>query len=311
MTAGNAIGTMLLLRAAQGQRSRLAQSPHARAGAARRLAAAAGLDPGAPAAAAQLRAAGAREGTNGLAIAALVCAIASLGLLVLSVGLSFMLSLPLGLAGWACAARAPKDVRPGQLKTGQVLAIIAVALSVTAAIAWVVLMAAGYSPEDLQRSLEQELSGSDRARSYSQRVTPNPFIKQYLMTAGPDAGAAGASRRRWPSRCSTTARPPSSSSTSACWRKLPGGLPDRQRRADVRRQRLGRDGVGRRQPRPPRHAGARLRRRQVRRALDRARRGLRRRRRPLRAGLGRAPRPGRDRPPAGREPGRSRSSSPR
>ena len=47
--------------------------------------------------------------------------------------------------------------------------------------------------------------------------------------------------------------------------------------------------------------GARRRRRQVRRALDRARRGLRRRRRPLRAGLGRAPRPGRVRPPAGRE----------
>ena len=37
------------------------------------------------------------------------------------------------------------------------LAIIAVALSVAAAIAWLVLMAAGYSPEDLQRSLEQEL----------------------------------------------------------------------------------------------------------------------------------------------------------
>ena len=88
------------------------------------------------------------EGTNGLAIAALVCAIASLGLLVLSVGLSFMLSLPLGLAGWACAARAPKDVRPGQLKTGQVLAIIAVALSVAAAIVWVALMAAGVTPDD-------------------------------------------------------------------------------------------------------------------------------------------------------------------
>ena len=70
----------------------------------------------------------AEEGTNGLAIAALVCAVSSLGLLVLSLGLSFILSLPLGLAGWACAARAPKDVRPGQLKTGQVLSIIAVAL---------------------------------------------------------------------------------------------------------------------------------------------------------------------------------------
>jgi NADH:ubiquinone oxidoreductase subunit K len=98
-----------------------------------------------------------QQGSNGLAVAALVCAISSLGLLVFSLGLSFLFSLPLGLTGWVCAARAPKDVRPGQRKTGQVLAIVAVALSVAAAIAWLLLMAAGYSPEDLQRTLEQEL----------------------------------------------------------------------------------------------------------------------------------------------------------
>ena len=97
------------------------------------------------------------QGTNGLAVVALVCAISSIGLLVFSLGLSFVFSLPLGLAGWVCAARAPKDVRPGQRKTGRWLAIAAVALSVAAAIAWLALMAAGYSPEDLQRSLEQEL----------------------------------------------------------------------------------------------------------------------------------------------------------
>ena len=74
-----------------------------------------------------------------------------------SLGLSFLFSIPLGLTGWVCAVRAPKDVRPGQRKAAKVLAIIAVALSVAAAIAWLVLMAAGYSPEDLQRSLEQEL----------------------------------------------------------------------------------------------------------------------------------------------------------
>jgi NADH:ubiquinone oxidoreductase subunit K len=104
------------------------------------------------------------QGTNGLAVAALVCAISSIGLLVFSLGLSFLFSLPLGLTGWVCAARAPKDVRPGQRKAGQVLAIVAVALSVAAAIAWLVLMAAGYSPEDLQRSLQEEL---DRQRQSS------------------------------------------------------------------------------------------------------------------------------------------------
>jgi len=98
-----------------------------------------------------------QQGTNGLAVAALVCAISSLGLLVFSLGLSFLFSIPLGLAGWVCAVRAPKDIRPGQRQAAKVLAIIAVGLSVAAAITWLALMAAGYSPEDLQRSLEQEL----------------------------------------------------------------------------------------------------------------------------------------------------------
>jgi NADH:ubiquinone oxidoreductase subunit K len=98
-----------------------------------------------------------QHGTNGLAVAALVCAISSLGLLVFSLGLSFLFSIPLGLTGWVCAVRAPQDVRPGQRQAAKILAIIAVALSVAAAIAWLALMASGYSPEDLQRSLEQEL----------------------------------------------------------------------------------------------------------------------------------------------------------
>ena len=105
-----------------------------------------------------------QQGTNTLAVAALVCAISSIGLLVFSLGLSFLFSIPLGLTGWVCAARAPQDVRPGQRKAAKVLAILAVALSVAAAIAWLALMAAGYSPEDLQRSLQEEL---DRQRQSS------------------------------------------------------------------------------------------------------------------------------------------------
>ena len=96
-------------------------------------------------------------GTNGLAIAALVCAISSIGLLVLSLGLSFLFSLPLGAAGWVCAVKADPAIQPGQRKTGLVLAIIAVALSVTAAVVWIVLIAAGFSVEELQHNLEQEL----------------------------------------------------------------------------------------------------------------------------------------------------------
>ena len=95
-------------------------------------------------------------GMDGLAVAALVCAVVSLGLLVFSLGLSFFLSLPLAGAGWVLAARSG---RPGSSRT---LSIIAVALSVTAAIVWIVLIAAGVSVEELQRNLEEELERQRR-----------------------------------------------------------------------------------------------------------------------------------------------------
>jgi len=105
----------------------------------------------------------AETGTNGLAIAAIVSGIASIALLVLSLGLAFPFSLPLGITGWICALRARVDVRAGQRKAGLVLAIAAVALSAIAAVVWVVLISAGYSVEELQQSLERELERQRRA----------------------------------------------------------------------------------------------------------------------------------------------------
>ena len=104
-----------------------------------------------------------RQPRNGLAITATVCAITSMTLLVFSLGLSFFFSLPLGITGWVCAARSDPELNPGQRKTGQVLSIIAVALSVGAMLAWLLLIAAGFSPEELQRNLEQELERQRRA----------------------------------------------------------------------------------------------------------------------------------------------------
>jgi hypothetical protein len=104
-----------------------------------------------------------QEGTNGLAVAGIVCAVSSIALLVISLGLSFVFSLPLGLTGWVCAARAPTDVRPGQRKTARILAIVAVGLSLAAAVIWLVLMAAGFSPEELQHDLQRELDQQRRS----------------------------------------------------------------------------------------------------------------------------------------------------
>ena len=106
-----------------------------------------------------------QQRTNGLAIAALVCAISSIGLLVLSLGLSFPFSLPLGISGWICAVKARIDVRSGQRKAGLVLAIAAVTLSVLAAVAWIVLIAAGFSVEELQQNLQDELDRQRRTGS--------------------------------------------------------------------------------------------------------------------------------------------------
>ncbi|MEO8686903.1 MAG: hypothetical protein ABI611_01630 [Solirubrobacteraceae bacterium] len=105
----------------------------------------------------------AEQGTNGLAIAAIVCAISSIALLVLSLGLSFPFSLPLGISGWICATRARIDVRGGQRRAGLVLAIAAIALSALAALVWIVLIAAGFSVDELQRNLENELQRQRRA----------------------------------------------------------------------------------------------------------------------------------------------------
>jgi hypothetical protein len=92
-----------------------------------------------------------RPPANGLSIAALVCSIASLALLALSLGLSFFFSLVLGIAGWVCAARS------GQSGGGKTLAMVAVGLSVVAALVWLALFLAGFTPEELQRELEDYL----------------------------------------------------------------------------------------------------------------------------------------------------------
>jgi hypothetical protein len=93
--------------------------------------------------------------TSGYSVAALVCSISSLGLLILSLGLSFVISLPLAIAGWVCAVKARRV--GGQGQTGLVLSMVGVALGVAATIVWVTLIAAGFSLEEFQRNLEEEL----------------------------------------------------------------------------------------------------------------------------------------------------------
>ena len=233
---------------------------------------------------------------DGLAVAGLVCAVSSLGLLVFSLGLSFFFSLPLGGAGWVCAARSaaprrgedPLDHRrrPQRHRRGRV------------------------GDPDLGRLQRRGAPAQPRAgaRTAATAVVANLNARdpEPVREAVPDDRRADA---RAPGRLAGDGRPDALPPGPELRRALragagqaAAGLPDRERRPHLRRQRLRRHGVRRRQPRAPRQAGARRRRRQVRRALARAGRRPRGRGRALRAGLGRAPRPRRVRPPADREP---------
>jgi hypothetical protein len=116
---------------------------------------------------------------NALAITSLVLSISSLVLLVLSVGVSFTISLPLSAGAWLCAVRAKRALRDGrahggegQAKAGLVLAIVGVALSVVAMIVWIALIASGFSVEELRDNLEREL---ERQRQ-RQRGSDDPVV---------------------------------------------------------------------------------------------------------------------------------------
>lgn len=117
---------------------------------------------------------------NGLAIAALVLSISSLALLALSIGVSFTISLPLSAGAWLCAIKAKRALRDGrahsgegQAKAGLVLAMVGVALSVAAMIAWIALIASGFSVDELRENLEQEL---ERQRQ-RQRGSDDPVVR--------------------------------------------------------------------------------------------------------------------------------------
>ena len=105
----------------------------------------------------------AAAGSNGLAVTSIVLSLCALGLLVLSLGLSFALSLPLAGGAWVCASRARRQGTTGQGQAARILALLALALGVAALIVWLVLIASGFSPDDLQRDLERELERQRRS----------------------------------------------------------------------------------------------------------------------------------------------------
>jgi hypothetical protein len=111
---------------------------------------------------------------NRLAVAGLVLGIAGIALLVLSLGLSFIFSIPLSGAAWVCAHQARTRLRvgrevsgAGQVKAGLILGIGGTVLGIAAMIVWIVLIAQGLSIEEFRDELEREL---ERRRARDSRA---------------------------------------------------------------------------------------------------------------------------------------------
>ncbi len=101
--------------------------------------------------------------TNGLALTAMILGIVGLVLLLLSVGILFIFTLPCSIAAWICAAQARARIAVGettagrgQAQAGYILGIVGVVLGVMAMVGWIAAIASGLDLEELRRDLERQ-----------------------------------------------------------------------------------------------------------------------------------------------------------
>jgi hypothetical protein len=108
------------------------------------------------------------EPSTPAAVFAIGLGVASILLLVLSVGVGFFGSLVMSAVALLVATRLRHAIqagRPGresQARTAVVLAWVGLGLAVIAGITWIILAASGVTPQDLQDTLERQL---ERQRS--------------------------------------------------------------------------------------------------------------------------------------------------
>ena len=105
-----------------------------------------------------------REPSSPAAVFAISLGVASLLLLVLSLGLAFFGSVVLSAVALMIANRLLHAIRLGarpgresQAKAAVIVAWIGLGFAVVAGITWIVLSANGVSPQDLQEALEREV----------------------------------------------------------------------------------------------------------------------------------------------------------
>ena len=105
----------------------------------------------------------ARPESNGLAVAAVVLGVLSVGLLLMSLGTSFLFSMPMSGAAWAFGVRArQRSPEGGPAQAAVVIGMVGVGLAAAAAVIWIVLFSAGISLEDLRDYLQRKLEEQRR-----------------------------------------------------------------------------------------------------------------------------------------------------
>jgi hypothetical protein len=105
--------------------------------------------------------------SNGLAVTALVLGIIGLTLLVITLGLAFVFTLPCSIAAWIFSAQARARIAVGETAAGRgqahaayILGVLGVVLGVMAMVGWIVAIASGLDLDQLRQDLEDQ-SNSD------------------------------------------------------------------------------------------------------------------------------------------------------
>jgi hypothetical protein len=101
--------------------------------------------------------------TNGLALTALILGIIGITVLVLTIGLGFLFTLPCSIAAWICAAQARARIAVGETTAGRghaqagyILGVLGVVLGVMAMVGWIAAIASGLDLEELRQDLERQ-----------------------------------------------------------------------------------------------------------------------------------------------------------
>jgi hypothetical protein len=101
--------------------------------------------------------------SNGLALTSLILGIVGVALLVFSLGIAFVFTLPCSIGAWITGAQARNRIAlgetgagRGQAQAGYILGILGVVLGVLAAVGWIALIASGVDLEELRRDIERQ-----------------------------------------------------------------------------------------------------------------------------------------------------------